>query len=344
MAETQPVAVSHSIPTPDAVSTFVADRWDQGAVLSCLLVRSYVNDVFKVTTSRSNWVLKVYRRGWRTAWDARWEAELCSQISAQGIEVALPVAGGDGEAVQVLSTPEGDRAAMLTPWLPGAKPQPPFTPELYRDFGRTAAMFHEATRDFHSTAPGRLLNAGHLIRRPVAKLESSFPDRQEDFARLQKVAEEVTASLDALTPGLPFGVCHGDLTLDNLHVLPDGSIAFYDFCLSGHGWFALDFAGFHGWVSRDATALPKWQAFQQGYCEVRPISDEEFSAVPYFDIAYQIWDLEHTMHNWSAWSGSWRSADEKVDTMLAEIFAAAGKVGTAAFTHKGPRHRHCRRH
>jgi Ser/Thr protein kinase RdoA (MazF antagonist) len=304
----------------------VADRWDVGSVKSCVLVRSYANDVFRIGATDGDWALKVYRRGWRNTWDARWEAELCTHVARSGVAVAVPRIGWNGEAVQVMPSPEGDRAVLLAPWIEGSKPIPPFSPELYGEFGRAAARFHLATTDFRPTAPGRLLNGDHLIRRPLTKLDPSFRGRREAFERLLKIGHRVADAIDGGTTHLPRGVCHGDLTLDNLHVMPNGEIAFYDFDLAGHGCFAFDFANYHQLVWKDKTAAPKWEAFQLGYGEVRSIGPDEQAAAQLFNVGYQIWDLEHTMHNWTAWTGSWNATEGKIDSMLAEIFESAARL------------------
>jgi Ser/Thr protein kinase RdoA (MazF antagonist) len=313
------IPVSHSIATPDAIAELVSARWDVGDVAACLLVRSFANDVYRVETTGGRFAVKVYRLGWRNRWDAAWEAELCQHLAQRGVALAMPIAGMDRREVQVVRFPEGDRAVVLTPWLPGGKPEGTRTEQLYERFGQAAAALHLATQDFVPSIPGRLLGADHLIRRPFAKLQDALAGTAHDLRAVAGIAEQVAAELDRLTPELPFGVCHGDLTLDNLHIDDGGAIALFDFDLGGHGWFAYDFNGIWRWSTLADAAIPLWQAFRRGYSNVRPITPAEDVAVPLFDLAYLFWDLEHTVNTWTAWSGTWRAPVDEIDGKLVEL-------------------------
>lgn len=312
--------ISHSIATDASIATWTPACWNMGSIIHSELVRSYVNDVYRIETDLGTYALKVFRRSWRNRWDAEWEAHLCLHLDSRGVPLATPISGRNQELVQLLTYPEGERAALMTPWLDGSKPKPPWTEALYREFGRAAAVMHQASTSFVPQTPGRLLNADHLIRRPIAKLRDRFSERPDMFQQLLGGSERIAIELDVLIPQLPFGVCQGDLTLDNLHILPGGDIAFYDFDLGGHGWFAFDFAFFDSWMRRDIAAITWWNAFRTGYGEIREITAAEIRAMFFFDVAYLIWDLEHTIHNWSQWSGTLSASDEKVETMLTNIF------------------------
>ena len=319
-------SVSHSIPTPKAVTQFVSEHWDTGPLLSCSLLRSYANDVFRIESERGSLVLKIYRRDWRNTTDAQWEAELCQHLTQHHVRVALPLIGHDDRAVQHFPLPEGDRAALLLPWLPGDKPKAPAEPELYVAFGRAAARLHLATQDFRPSVPERKLDGDYLIRQPLARLQASSLKQSDECARLQHIASEAADQIDFTMQALPSGVCHGDLTLDNVHLLPDGQMAFSDFDLAGRGPFAFDFGAYHGWVQQDNAAAPKWAAFQSGYGEIRPILPEELEAAAWFNLAYQVWDLEHTINNWVKWSGTWRATPSIIQTMLTSIGNSANAI------------------
>jgi Ser/Thr protein kinase RdoA (MazF antagonist) len=312
--------MTHSIASAPSIAELAVDRWNIGSIARAALIRSYVNDLYRVETDGGVYALKVFRRSWRNRWDAGWEAQLCSHLNAKGISLAMPIPGRDEEHVQILMYPEGDRAALLTPWLDGTKPRPPWTERIYRDFGRAAARMHQASISFVPETPGRLLNVDHLIRRPIAKLRDPFSNRPELYRRLLDGGERIASEIDLLVPQLAFGVCQGDLSFDNLHFLRDGSIAFYDFDLGGHGWFCFDFAFFPAWMKKEPDAIRWWNAFRSGYGEVREITTAEVEALPLFDIAYKIWDLEHTIHNWAVWTGTWQATDQKIEAMLDAIF------------------------
>jgi len=311
---------SHSLAAPDSIAAWAASRWAIGTTEHVEFVRSYVNDVYRIDTDLGAFALKVFRRSWRNRSDAIWESQLCVHLQEAGIPLAVPIPGFDGQHVQALLYPEGERAAFLTPWLGLFKPKPPWTEKLYRDFGRAATRMHQASMNFVPETPGRVLNTTYLIRQPVEKLREYFKNRPETFDRLQEMGRLVASQLDTLTPDLAFGVCQGDLSFDNLSILPNGEFAFYDFDLGGHGCLVFDFAFFHGWMRKDDSAVAFWNAFRAGYGEIREITVAEIEAMPLFEVAYMIWDLEHTIHKWTTWSGTWQATDAKVDAALDEIF------------------------
>ncbi|MBO0783598.1 MAG: hypothetical protein J2P37_32710 [Ktedonobacteraceae bacterium] len=87
--------------------------------------------------------------------------------------------------------------------------------------------------------------------------------------------------------GLDWGPIHADATLDNLHVTADGQIVLYDF-EEGPGWRAADL---QGWAFHGQEHQEKWNAFQQGYQEVRPLRSADLEAAPYLTLVWDIWGI-----------------------------------------------------
>jgi Ser/Thr protein kinase RdoA (MazF antagonist) len=104
-----------------------------------------------------------------------------------------------------------------------------------------------------------------------------------------------------LLPALDWGICHGDLSLDNLHVGPDGQITLYDFDLACYGWRAWDVCTALGYASREHH-----DAYLRGYRSVRPFSPEELTAVPHFVAADVIRMMAGEVGRWSGWFGTER--------------------------------------
>jgi Ser/Thr protein kinase RdoA (MazF antagonist) len=89
--------------------------------------------------------------------------------------------------------------------------------------------------------------------------------------------------------GLDWGVCHGDLTFDNLHVTTRDEFVWYDFDSGGLGWRAIDL---QGWAFDRPEWTDHWQAFLDGYRESRPISENDIAAAPYLNAAQEIWSIQ----------------------------------------------------
>lgn len=142
-----------SLPSPDALADLVSGAYALD-VTSCVLVRSLVNDVYRVTTPRGRFALKVYRHDGRSLEEVGWEQDLANHVHAQGLRVAVPVPLAEGRAAGEIAYPEGSRPFTLYTWVTGRKPQPPVTNELFHQFGDVIARFHTAADSFCS-AHGR---------------------------------------------------------------------------------------------------------------------------------------------------------------------------------------------
>jgi Ser/Thr protein kinase RdoA (MazF antagonist) len=129
-----------SIVDPAALAGLVADAY-RLPVTACVLLRSLVNDVYRVDTGDRSRVLKLYRAGHRTRAEAAWEVDLSRALGgvvARGIPLA------DGAPAGVLAAAEGERPYTLWEWAPGARPPPPWDDRLFRRYGAATARFHAA--------------------------------------------------------------------------------------------------------------------------------------------------------------------------------------------------------
>lgn len=124
-----------------------------------------------------------------------------------------------------------------------------------------------------------------LIRSYRPKGDAAVTDLEAIGNRL---AERVTGLLSLDKP--QYGICHGDHHGANAMVDEHGHITLFDFDCFGYGWRAYDISvflwsktGFGDW-SRKGTARRRrlWDAFVQGYNEIRRLDEEELEAVKAF--------------------------------------------------------------
>lgn len=263
--------------------------FDLPPVRDVSLIRAYTNDVYLVETTEARYVLKVYGRDWRHDSEIRFEAELLDHVATRGILAARAVRGRDGEALQHVVIDGAQRQAVLFEFAAGRQPEPPFPPELYEQEGRAVAALHRATDDFQTTHQRRPLDLATLIDGPLALVASLDVD-SEIWRAILDFGQDVRRSLETLVAnGLDWGICHGDLTFDNLHITDDGEFAWYDFDSGGYGWRAIDC---QGWSALDDQWRPHGQAFLDGYREVRPLGENDIAAAPYLAVAQEIWSLQ----------------------------------------------------
>ncbi len=90
-------------------------------------------------------------------------------------------------------------------------------------------------------------------------------------------------------------------------------LIFYDFDSGGPGWRASDPYG----VFQYGETNGLWDAFLNGYTEVRPFGGADLEAVPYFVAANMIWNLGADVTRLAARSGLWRLDEGYFDQGLA---------------------------
>lgn len=286
-----------SIVDPAALAE-VATREYGLEVTSCVLLRSLVNDVYRLDTPSGPFALKLYRTGYESA---GWEVALAAQVGA-GVAQAVPLA--NGHPAGAVQAAEGPRAFTLWEWVPGAKPASPRTDELYHRFGVATAEFHEATAGFEGPpALDPLTLVDDVLARLPAERTLIAPLAAEAGRRVQ---------------GLERGICHGDVTLDNVHAVGE-EIVFFDLDRAAVGWRAADLA--------PVAATPQWPAFLSGYRSVRPFAEADEAALPWLDVLMRIDYLHFHLYAKPAMRGTESLTEGWVEDNLRELRTAAEAQG-----------------
>ncbi|SDS47313.1 Ser/Thr protein kinase RdoA involved in Cpx stress response, MazF antagonist [Microlunatus soli] len=267
-----------SLPTVETVRELIRDHYPLGPC-KAVLIRSFTNDVYRIDAGEGAYALKIYGCGRFSADEVRWEQELARHLVASGVQVpdVIPLHGGD--TVGVIDAPEGQRAFALTEWLPGAKPEPPWTDDLYRRVGGSLAHLHQVADTFTCSYARRQVRTGDEPAQVAAALA-------DDPVRRRLVDSCAAAAGDALATlagrGLHRGVLHGDPSLDNLHLVGN-EVRFYDLDLAGPGWQIEDLTG--------AMSTDHADAFLDGYTAVRSLPAVELDALPWLGLLARIDNL-----------------------------------------------------
>ncbi len=301
--------VQHCVLAPVAVAAEVAGAYHVGRVRRCALARTWANDVYALEATAGTYAAKVYRHGWRSEADVRWELALLAHLAGHGASVARFLPRRDGAPSHVVAAPEGPRPLALFAAAPGAPPRRPFSAELFRAYGRAAATVHAAGEGFTvAGGPCRHLDLDFLVGEPLRAIAPRLAGRPEDLAFVEALAVRLQRGLAPLRRSLEWGPCHGDLSLDNLHVTADGRVTFYDFDSAGFGWLAWDISGaMHG-------AVPA--AFAAGYREVRPLDEAAMASIPLFAAADQLRFLGDECGRLAGWLGEAQAGDRQIDERL----------------------------
>jgi Ser/Thr protein kinase RdoA (MazF antagonist) len=249
--------------------------------VSCRQLNTPVNDVFAVVSPTGTFALKLYHAN-RVATDVQWEIDLVGHMAAGGAPVSPPVATR-GEHLHRFLTTAGRRLGVLFEWAPGEKPAS--ARDTYLLLGRAAALTHRAADTFQTSLPREVYDETTLIDDQLARMRPQLAavDRWQQAVDL---SERLKRAIDGT--GLDHGVCHMDLTLDNVHRLDD-QLTIFDFDNAGTCWRAIEPHG----VLRMSKAY--FEAWLEGYREVRRFGASDERAVHAFavvgDLRVVAWQL-----------------------------------------------------
>lgn len=228
------------------------------------------NDVIAVTTPTDRFALKLYHLQ-RTAVEVQWEIDLILHLIRSGTPVAKPVLGKHGY-VESFRVDGRDRVAVLFEWVPGVKPKP--ERDTYTLLGKVAAQIHQAADTFASSLPRESYDARALIDEQLHRMNRHLCEakRWKQAVSLGERLKQVIAN-----PALDRGICHMDLTLDNVRHHGE-NITVFDFDSAAVCWRSIEPHG----VLRSSKEY--FEAWLDGYRSVRPFNRHDEKAVVAFRI------------------------------------------------------------
>ncbi len=244
--------------------------------LSGTLLRAWANDVYDIRHAEGHSILKVYRPQWHSAQEVAWEADLEAYLAANGSSIVPIIPLANGSLIAELETDEGRRPVTLSHFIEGIKPDHSLTPEFYFRFGRLAAEIPQAFDRFSSPYQASVLDLASLVDEPLAAIQPWFTSRLDDWAFLSSLGSAVRDRLnDLIEEGMDWGICQGDYSLDNVHVVEDDRLILHDFDHAAYSWRALDLYGVQ------LSPRADWDAFLGGYTSVRALKPADLAAGPY---------------------------------------------------------------
>jgi Ser/Thr protein kinase RdoA (MazF antagonist) len=287
-----PIRVIHSIPAGEALIENVLRHYPIGTPLSCRLYKRGLNDTYLVETKQDRYILRFYRKGWRTKPEIDSELELLAFLHERNLPVAYPIERKGGGFTEELAAPEGNRYAAVFSYAPGRAVSKKLESEQSRRLGEVLATLHTTMDDFTLNFSRPALSSEYLLDCSLDVMTPLFQHRQNDIAYLQKQIEKIKRTLVELE--LPFsaptyGICIGDVHSENAHFTDKGEPTLFDFDQCGYGWRAFDIAKFihtsFSWKIDDNVRKP----FLDGYQALRQLSEAEFASIPVLVKVAHIW-------------------------------------------------------
>lgn len=248
----------------------------------CENLNTLANDVVEVTTPTGHFALKLYNPASRKANEIQWEIELTLHLITNGVLVAKPIVGKNGY-LNTFMIDGQERVGVLFEWADGEKPKPEKT--TYVLLGKAAGLIHQAADSFRSSISREKYDASILIDEQLKRMHAPLVASGQ-LERVVDLSERLRKLIT--NPNLDWGICHMDLTLDNVHRSGD-ILTVFDFDSAGESWRAVEPYG----VLRFSEEY--FKAWLEGYRSVRKFSKDDEKAVAVFgvveDIRNVVWKL-----------------------------------------------------
>lgn len=249
------------------------DLWSlSGADYTLIAARE--NAVYKITSGKENYALRLHRQAYRTDAELRSELQWMHALSCGGISVPDPVPSTSGAVLHIIDDVQVDVLTWLSGTTMDAVLRGPNRVALFERLGQEMARLHDISdawdqpEGFTRSAWSRNGLLGH------APLWDRFWDNPElsthDCALFLAFRDKANADLTRIEATLDHGLIHADLVAAN--VMVDGmDMHLIDFDDGGFGFRLFDIA----------TALLKHRdapdyfnlklALINGYSSLRPI-------------------------------------------------------------------------
>src|SRR5258705_213100 len=114
--------VTHSTLAINALMTDVLPDYDIGIPLECRLLHLGLNDTYLVKTLDGQYILRVYREGWRSVSEILYELDVLLFLQRENHAVSVPLSRKDGSLIHPVTAPEAIRYVVLFTYAPGKEP------------------------------------------------------------------------------------------------------------------------------------------------------------------------------------------------------------------------------
>jgi Ser/Thr protein kinase RdoA (MazF antagonist) len=285
----------YSLLSREAILSHIKDNYDIQTPVSFQYFLRGMNDTYVLVTEQTKYIFRAYRADRRNKNEIAFELDLLNYLDVHGVNVSIPISKKDGTFINEFNVPEGVKYGVMFSFSDGNE-KPIRAIEDSYSFGKAAAQIHKVTNNFKSEHIRDVLNFEYLIEKPLNTIKYHMGHRQEDYDFLYELAVRLKEVIvNHLEVGLDWGVCHGDLHGNtNVAFTDDGKLTHYDFDICGYGWRAYDIAEFrlareiHSRHNKDEVEI-LWEAFLNGYRDVRYISENDIKVVPIFVAIRQLW-------------------------------------------------------
>jgi len=279
-------------------------------LISCKYLLRGVSDTYVLEAVDSKYILKIYRDRHRSLTEIQGEVELLNMLKEYGAKVSYPLIDIFGSQMQKFDAAEGTRYGIVLSYAEG-KPVFDLNDEQLKTVGREMATVHNITSVVKLNYKRKAYTIDTTLTGPLKVLKPAFADLPDEYTYLKETAMQVIQKLNTFdTKKFSYGYCQYDFLPKNFHFDDNGRITFFDFDFAGQGYLANDLMSFfvhffmHVFTGKltSEEADRMFKVFIAAYRKVRPVSDDEIKAIPYFGVGFWIFYLGFQYENFDDWS------------------------------------------
>ncbi|ALL07154.1 hypothetical protein AQ505_17665 [Pedobacter sp. PACM 27299] len=277
--------------------------------LTCRLLIHNVSDTYILENLCFKYIFKIYRTAHRSLTEIKGEVELLNTLKYGGAKVAFPIEDVHGEFIQSFNAAEGKRYGVLFAFAEGEVVD--MNEAHLTTLGKEMAVVHTLSEGLELAHKRKEYNIDTMLIEPLESIKPAFKGLEEEYAFLEEAVRLVIDKMKALDFNtFGYGYCHYDYLPKNFHFQADGTLTFFDFDFAGKGYLVNDLASLYAhyflhvlFKKRSQEAADaEFQIFVEGYRTVRPISEEELRAIPYFGFAWWIFYFKFHHDHFEDWS------------------------------------------
>lgn len=284
--------VVHSVLSPIALQITLEQNYQLGNIISINFFQAGLNDTYLVTTKNDKYILRAYRKDWRSESDILCEIDLLNFLSHKKLKIASPIRKTNNEFITSVKAPEGLRYLLLFDYIAGTPPT--YTKSAEHEaqmYGKAFGQLHAALKSFTSPHVRFELDFKYLLLSPLQFIKPFLNHRQSDWKYLSQLADDLLYELNQLPiTKLSRGFCHGDLNTQNVH-FEKNNIGLFDFDCCGYGYHAADIAAFKWGARLNNNEDIIWPIFLTSYLSENKLSEADIKAIPLFSKIRHIWHI-----------------------------------------------------
>ncbi|WIM38274.1 phosphotransferase [Paenibacillus sp. PK4536] len=287
--------VTYSLLSRQALLAHIKDNYKFQEPIHLKYFLKGMNDTYIVESGSGKYIFRVYRADRRSRSDIAFELDVLNYLNENDVNVSIPIAQKDRTFINDFLITEGVKHGVMFSYAEGNE-KPIHTVEDSYLFGESVAQIHKVTEHFRSEHVRSNLDLEYLIEKPLNIIKLHMEHRLEDYHFIYKLILGLKEQLASkIEQGLDWGICHGDLHGNtNVAFTDNGKLTHYDFDICGYGWRSYDIAEFrlareiHSGHNKDEVER-LWEAFLNGYRNVKDLSRHDVEAVSLFVVIRQLW-------------------------------------------------------